>query len=141
MEHTAVRPRERAGGGKFPGEGLRPRTKIYSSASERPSERWAERFAQRASVYWEKFFRRNGPHFFKDRHYLLDEWPELAKPCALALESGCGSGSTVVPLLLANPSINVVACDFSPSAVQFTCQRAREHGVVRLSRAASILAL
>ena len=26
---------------------------------------------------WERFYRRHADHFFKDRHYLADEWPQL----------------------------------------------------------------
>ena len=38
---------------------------------------------------WDKFYKRNGDHFFKDRHYLAQEWPQLKSGAA----DGAAGGS------------------------------------------------
>ncbi|KAI4975787.1 hypothetical protein ZWY2020_049394 [Hordeum vulgare] len=55
-----------------------------------------------SSEAWRSFHRRHASgRFFKERRYLLKEFPELlnSKGCAKVLEVGCGNGSTVVPIL------------------------------------------
>ncbi len=81
-----------------------------------------------AKKNWDLFYKRNADHFFKDRHWLTREFPELingsmnsstgveSRPLVL-LEAGCGVGNTVFPLLEENSNLYVYACDFSPVAV------------------------
>ncbi|KAL6871576.1 hypothetical protein ACP4OV_014405 [Aristida adscensionis] len=69
-----------------------------------------------SSEAWRSFHRRHASgKFFKERRYLLKEFPELltSKDCAKVLEVGCGNGSTVAPILRSNQSITVYACDCS----------------------------
>ena len=40
---------------------------------------WTERYEREAAKNWDLFYRRNRDRFFKDRHYLQAEWPELAE--------------------------------------------------------------
>ena len=50
----------------------------YTGAStRRVSPYWADRYEREASKNWDLFYRRNRDRFFKDRHYLQAEWPEL----------------------------------------------------------------
>lgn len=37
----------------------------------------AEKLERDAARYWERFYKRNRANFFKDRHYLLQEFPAL----------------------------------------------------------------
>ncbi|KAL6526703.1 hypothetical protein OROGR_015793 [Orobanche gracilis] len=58
--------------------------------------------AQLDSAAWDKFHARHSTgKFFKERRYLLKEFPELAscKDKSKVLEVGCGNGSTALPLL------------------------------------------
>ncbi|KAL0552679.1 hypothetical protein IC582_011797 [Cucumis melo] len=51
---------------------------------------------------WSRFhLRHSSGKFFKERRYLLKEFPELVscKKYCKVLEVGCGNGSTVIPIL------------------------------------------
>lgn len=77
---------------------------------------------------WNKFHKLHGKHaFFKERRYLVKEFPDLlASDRALKiLEIGCGTGSSVLPILRANEAAKVYACDCSESALR------RAHDLVR----------
>lgn len=74
---------------------------------------------------WQSFHQRHfRGTFFKERKYLLKEFPELlqADGSTKILEVGCGNGSSVIPILRANGSVVVYACDCSMDALE----RARE---------------
>ncbi|XP_019426629.1 PREDICTED: methyltransferase-like protein 6 isoform X1 [Lupinus angustifolius] len=74
---------------------------------------------------WNQFHTRHSSgKFFKERRYLLKEFPELLHcgPNSKLLEIGCGNGSTVLPILRANKDVVVYACDCSNE----TLERAKE---------------
>ena len=94
-----------------------------------------------AKKNWDLFYKRNSTHFFKDRHWITREFPELLEPLLecdrhddggsggvggggggraqrVYLEAGCGVGNTVFPLMEENKELFVCACDFSPKAIQ-----------------------
>jgi len=82
-----------------------------------------------AKKNWDLFYKRNADHFFKDRHWLTREFPELLqetpeskegekKRRLTLLEAGCGVGNTVFPLLEENSALYVYACDFSTKAIE-----------------------
>ncbi|WVZ62850.1 hypothetical protein U9M48_012545 [Paspalum notatum var. saurae] len=76
---------------------------------------------QHPSEAWRCFHRRHASgKFFKERRYLLKEFPELpnSKECAKILEVGCGNGSTAVSILRSNESISVFACDCSKDTLE-----------------------
>ncbi|KAL5701986.1 hypothetical protein ACHQM5_027262 [Ranunculus cassubicifolius] len=72
---------------------------------------------------WQSFHNRHSTgKFFKERRYLLKEFPELMN-CngdSRVLEVGCGNGSTVVPILRGNQHIAIYACDCSSEALERT---------------------
>ncbi|XP_024003998.1 methyltransferase-like protein 6 [Eutrema salsugineum] len=69
---------------------------------------------------WQDFHSRHfSGKFFKERRYLLKEFPELVS-CgdnSKLLEVGCGNGSTVLPILRGSKNITVYACDCSSEAL------------------------
>jgi len=105
-----------------------------------------ELYEAQAANYWDQFYGVHKNKFFKQRNWLLNEFPDLQSPQSQSesqnsqvknvgseaesypgenssfrvLEVGCGNGSTVFPLLAANkdPNLFVYCCDFSPAAVQ-----------------------
>ena len=76
-----------------------------------------EKLEIRASYYWDEFYKQNGDKFFKDRHWFRGEFEQLDRSDTV-LELGCGTGSSVYPLLELRDTLRVYACDFAPSAVE-----------------------
>ncbi|CAK7341055.1 unnamed protein product [Dovyalis caffra] len=77
------------------------------------------------SKAWQRFHLcHSSGKFFKERRYLLKEYPELVscKEFSKVLEIGCGNGSSVIPILRGNKDIIVYACDCSSE----TLERAKE---------------
>ncbi|KAJ7978192.1 Methyltransferase-like protein [Quillaja saponaria] len=80
---------------------------------------------QSDSDAWKRFhIRHSSGKFFKERRYLLKEFPELVscEENSKVLEVGCGNGSTALPILRGNKNVTVYACDCSSE----TLERAKE---------------
>ncbi|KAL7640579.1 UNVERIFIED_CONTAM: hypothetical protein RMT77_008854 [Armadillidium vulgare] len=73
-----------------------------------------------AGKNWDKFYKRNGNRFFKDRHWTTREFKELIdsseKP--VLFEVGCGVGNFFYPLLEDKLNFKIYACDISPRAIE-----------------------
>ena len=84
------------------------------------------RFNADPAKWWNTFYKNNTSNFFKDRKWLLQEFPALQTAIALdagpvtILEVGAGAGNTAFPLLThnRNPALRLHACDFSKKAVE-----------------------
>ena len=79
-----------------------------------------EEFMDIQSKNWEKFYKFNKTNFFKDRHYILEEFNELktdTREKITLLDMGCGVGNSFYPLLYRLPNLYVNAFDFSKRAV------------------------
>jgi methyltransferase-like protein 6 len=83
---------------------------------------WQEKYDKDAAKYWDKFYLHNTTHFFKDRHWIVREFPELNgtsvdQSTKSVLDIGCGVGNTMFPVLEVNPNLFFWAIDFSPRAI------------------------
>ena len=84
------------------------------------------KYEREAKKHWDLFYKRNTTRFFKDRHWITREFPELLQAISevddarpVLLEVGCGVGNTLFPLLEENDALFIHACDFSPRAIEF----------------------
>lgn len=85
-----------------------------------------ERFNSQPEKWWDLFYKQKSATFFKDRKWLVQEFPILAEVTnkeagkKVVLEVGAGAGNTAFPLMRMNqnPELEVVAADFSKKAVE-----------------------
>ncbi|XP_016993899.2 tRNA N(3)-methylcytidine methyltransferase Mettl2 isoform X1 [Drosophila takahashii] len=98
-----------------------------NSASKMEAEQ-KDKFQLDAPKFWDSFYGIHDNRFFKDRHWLFTEFPELAplttetkdqQPRNI-FELGCGVGNTILPLLQysSEPQLKVSGCDFSARAIE-----------------------
>jgi SAM-dependent methyltransferase len=82
-----------------------------------------DQLKQHASHHWNDFYTQHQNRFFKDRHWLFTEFPELLgnqddhTPLHI-LEVGCGAGNTVFPIMQTSKNTFMYCCDFSSTAVE-----------------------
>ena len=82
-----------------------------------------EEYMDTQNKNWEKFYKFNKTNFFKDRHYILEEFIELKndkRDKITLLDMGCGVGNSFYPLLIRLPNLYVNAFDFSKRAVNMS---------------------
>ena len=84
-----------------------------------------QRFNDKPEKWWDKFYNNNQASFFKDRKWLVQEFPVLGEvtkadygPVTI-LEVGAGAGNTAFPLLAMNANLQMKlhACDYSQKAI------------------------
>lgn len=78
---------------------------------------WLSRFVEDAEQHWDRFYMHHEDRFFKDRHYLLEEFPNLITSHR-HLEVGCGVGNAACPLRIAFERMRLICVDFSKRAVE-----------------------
>ncbi|KAK3700014.1 hypothetical protein LTR37_016174 [Vermiconidia calcicola] len=84
------------------------------------------RFNDAPEKWWDKFYSNNAANFFKDRKWLVQEFPVLGEVVKegygpmTVLEVGAGAGNTAFPLLgmNSNPELRLHACDYSKKAIE-----------------------
>jgi len=97
--------------------------KLDRQEARKVSDYRAEKYRAETAKHWDKFYKRNGNRFFKDRHWTRREFEEL---CALRsdfftlLEVGCGAGNFIFPLIeeCGESMLKAYVCDFSPRAIE-----------------------
>ncbi|KAK5680630.1 hypothetical protein LTS10_007563 [Elasticomyces elasticus] len=84
-----------------------------------------QRFNDKPEKWWDKFYGNNQANFFKDRKWLVQEFPVLGEVTkegygpVTVLEVGAGAGNTAFPLLAMNRNedFRLHACDYSAKAI------------------------
>lgn len=84
------------------------------------------RFNSQPEKWWDKFYGNNATNFFKDRKWLVQEFPVLGEVTregygeVTVLEVGAGAGNTAFPLLAMNQNegLRLHACDYSKKAIE-----------------------
>ncbi|RKO83833.1 S-adenosyl-L-methionine-dependent methyltransferase, partial [Blyttiomyces helicus] len=101
--------------------------KIEKQALAKVSDEMREKYDSEAPQMWDQFYSKNTNRFFKDRHWLRLEFPEIFANLPKdqtsrfnVWEIGCGAGNTVFPLLeeAGDANVFVYACDYSQVAVE-----------------------
>lgn len=90
-----------------------------------------KRFNDHPEKWWDKFYSNNRANFFKDRKWLVQEFPILGEVTqaeygpATLLEIGAGAGNTAFPVLAMNknPKLRIHACDYSKKAIEIIRQQ------------------
>lgn len=106
------------------------RKMVAANSEVKLSHEEIEKYETNANKYWDSFYGIHTNRFFKDRHWLFTEFPELNFDasssnenniqCTRAIfEVGCGVGNTIFPILQYSKNCNifVYGCDFSQQAV------------------------
>lgn len=84
---------------------------------------WQNKYKTSAGKNWNNFYKRNSTNFYKDRHWLDHEFPNLlTRPEVVGLEVGCGVGNLIFPALERNATLKLFACDFSETAIRLVQQ-------------------
>ncbi|KAH8301078.1 hypothetical protein KR018_000523, partial [Drosophila ironensis] len=99
---------------------------VAKNSASRVNEQDKDRFQTEAPKFWDSFYGIHDNRFFKDRHWLFTEFPELSPPeqepqqPRSVFELGCGVGNTILPLLLhsSEEHLKVFGCDFSARAIE-----------------------
>lgn len=86
--------------------------------NEKISKFWHQKYRQDLGKNWNLFYKRNETRFFRDRHWIPQEFPELLQTKIRLFEVGCGVGNFTFPLAEINTEMEVVGCDISPKAVE-----------------------
>lgn len=94
----------------------------------------ADRTASTQAAHWGAHYHTNLRNY-NDRHYLHNVFPELLTDSPLGgsslvvLETGCGAGNALFPLLAFNPRVRILACDIAASAVSLVNERLDREGL------------
>lgn len=96
--------------------------KVKTNSEIKFSKEVIEQYETEASKYWDEFYNIHINKFFKDRHWLFTEFPELASNSdknQTIFEVGCGVGNTIFPILQysTNENLFIYGSDFSSNAI------------------------
>lgn len=86
----------------------------------------SDRIESEVPNMWDQFYQAHGDKFFKDRRWILSEFPEIIEPLQNSqdrlqiFEVGCGVGNAVVQFVDTNknPNLHIYCCDLSTNAIE-----------------------
>uniref|UniRef100_A0A1B0CCR0 Methyltransferase-like protein n=1 Tax=Lutzomyia longipalpis TaxID=7200 RepID=A0A1B0CCR0_LUTLO len=106
------------------------RESVQKNSAEKMHRNDVKKYEEEADKFWDSFYSVHSNKFFKDRHWLFTEFPELA-PSAVPegsagensrriFEIGCGVGNTIIPILKYSQEkdLMIYGADFSAKAVE-----------------------
>ncbi|GAV06561.1 hypothetical protein RvY_16527 [Ramazzottius varieornatus] len=105
-------------------------SRVLLNSSNPLSEEEAGEYVTNAGKHWNNFYEKHSDQFFKKRQWLDSEFPEImdeearlllspqSEELSVVFETGCGTGSTVIPLLRDTKRTFVHCCDFSENAIK-----------------------
>ncbi|XP_074597647.1 methyltransferase-like protein [Brevipalpus obovatus] len=94
--------------------------KIQGQLVHRLSDEKKNFYIDSSDQFWDKFYGTHQNKFFKDRHWLFTEFPELLDDkISKIFEVGCGVGNTVFPILTTrrDSDLFIYCCDISSVAI------------------------
>jgi len=100
-----------------------------------------KRFNEQPEKWWDLFYKQKTSTFFKDRKWLVQEFPVLAEVTGadagekVVLEVGAGAGNTAFPVMRINRNagLRLWAVDFSKRAVE-TMRNAEDYATIQEGR-------
>ncbi|CAH1154429.1 unnamed protein product [Phaedon cochleariae] len=96
--------------------------KVKENSDVKLNQNDIEKYEKEADKFWDAFYDIHTNRFFKDRHWLFTEFPELEDSDGAKktiFEIGCGVGNTIFPILQysTNENLQVYGSDFSEKAI------------------------
>lgn len=113
---------------------LQEAEQLIVSSNNVVSDFWIEKYEKDNAKNWDTFYKHNESRFFKDRHYL----PEEFEMCELSSEKdrpfhvvdmGCGVGNALLPMLHHFPNMTAKGFDCSSTAIHFLNERLSTEGL------------
>lgn len=82
---------------------------------------WRQKYITTSRKAWNVFFKTHADRFFKERHWLENDFRVLLAARStplLMLDAGCGTGAAFLPLMERLPHLRVIGFDLSERAVE-----------------------
>lgn len=106
--------------------------RIIQSSNNSVPEFWQQKYERENSKNWDTFYKHNESKFFKDRHYLVDEFElsEFSTDGSFhVVDMGCGVGNALLPMLHHFPKMTATGFDCSGNAIGFLQERLVSEGL------------
>ena len=108
--------------------------RIISSSENSVPDFWKGKYEKDNSKNWDTFYKHNQSNFFKDRHYIPEEFSltELASESSRSftlVDMGCGVGNALLPMLQQFPNMTAKGFDCSSTAIKLLNERLKAEGL------------
>ena len=102
-------------------EFLKEADRIISTSNNSVPEFWRKRYEADNAKNWDTFYKHNQANFFKDRHYIVEEFglrAHIGQADSIhVVDLGCGVGNAILPLLQEFPNAAARGFDCAASAI------------------------